>query len=958
MTDADDDKTRIQNLPDNKAEADDHTRIAPAKQNEQDDKTRIAPRDAKQSPRQDDKTRIASPRVKQSAMQDDKTRIAPRDVKQSPKQGDKTRIAPHVSRDDKTRIAPKKPAADLQHDSGSDMSENDDSDKTRIASRPVPTADVTRYKPPSVQPENTAQSGISTEQTGRSNDTVSVPSVRNHSTAEQTRTVSTDSVLKERFILEDVLGSGGMGVVYKAKDLLKVEAQDRDPYVAIKVLSEEFKSHPEAFIALQRESRKSQRMAHPNIVNVFDFDKDGDIVFMTMEYMEGKPLDQLIRQYKSTGLPTDDIWNIVKGLCAALSHAHAQDVIHSDFKPGNVFVTNKGLAKVFDFGIARAVAKAEHFLDNPADKTVFDAGNLGALTPPYASLEMLEGQAPDVRDDIYALGCVIYEMFTGRHPFDKVPANEAERQNLRPKRIEGLSRRQWRAVEKALAFRREDRVDSIETLLHELTTRYKPAYALYTGLALLATLIVIAYTQFSREETTGISEEDIRNKVEYEVQLDFYMKSLDRLVASPDFSEIWEEQVWSEVSNIREMLKLADKWLDGSESRRHIAWQQKMERTIYTLYIDTIERYRKAGQYKRTKVLIENAYRYTSDTDELDKQKNLLAAAIERSRAAPVREEKPRTAVADKKPKVNTAKREFDVALDNVNRQLRCQSRLNMRNLDTAIKKLKSLDATRYRKLEPGFINSLVACITQVGKAFPERAEESKKYALRMFPSNRKIAAIKIVPRDPCDISIAGLGARGKRTICRDKIQGSGSGPALVVIPKSKSIKMFAIGKYELSVAELNRFCKTSSVCGEVSGRSADLPATNMTVNVANAYMKWLSKKTGRTYRLPTKNEWVYAAKAKRVSLDPNRNCRLNTRGIQKGQELVKATTGKQNGWGLVNYVGNAQEWVYDKGRKLVAIGGSYEVGMDECDITTIAGHSGKADMITGFRVLREIQVQ
>ena len=136
-----------------------------------------------------------------------------------------------------------------------------------------------------------------------------------------------------------------MGIVYKAKDLLKVEAQDRDPYVAIKVLSEEFKAHPEAFISLQRESRKSQRIAHPNIVNVYDFDRDEDTVFMTMEFMDGCPLDEKINQYKTTGLPTDDCWEILFGLCSALSHAHGEHIIHSDFKPGNIFVTKKGLLK-------------------------------------------------------------------------------------------------------------------------------------------------------------------------------------------------------------------------------------------------------------------------------------------------------------------------------------------------------------------------------------------------------------------------------------------------------------------------------------------------------------------------------------------------------------------------------------------------------------------------------------
>ncbi len=163
--------------------------------------------------------------------------------------------------------------------------------------------------------------------------------------------------------------------------MLKIEAQDREPYVAIKVLSDEFKSHPEAFIALQRESRKSQKIAHPNIVNVHDFDRDGDTVFMTMEYMEGKPLDKLISQYRSVGLPHSEVAKILEGICAALTYAHGQNIIHSDFKPGNIFVNNKGIAKVFDFGIARAVAKADHREESLDDRTVFDAGKLGALTP-------------------------------------------------------------------------------------------------------------------------------------------------------------------------------------------------------------------------------------------------------------------------------------------------------------------------------------------------------------------------------------------------------------------------------------------------------------------------------------------------------------------------------------------------------------------------------------------------
>ena len=120
--------------------------------------------------------------------------------------------------------------------------------------------------------------------------------------------------------------------------------------------------------------------------------------------------------------------------------------------------------------------------------------------------------------------------------------------------------------------------------------------------------------------------------------------------------------------------------------------------------------------------------------------------------------------------------------------------------------------------------------------------------------------------------------------------------------------------------------------------------------------MKWLSKQTGQKYRLPTKNEWIYAAKSRRKKLDANRNCKLSTRGIKKGGKLVRTNIGHQNSWGLVNYVGNVQEWVYDKGRKLVAVGGSFDQTMDECVITTSFVHNGSADIKTGLRVLRELK--
>ena len=260
-------------------------------------------------------------------------------------------------------------------------------------------------------------------------------------------------VLKQRFVLEERIGSGGMGTVFRARDQRKVEARDTQPYIAIKVLNNDFRQHPEAFVALEREASKSQALRHSNIVSIFDFDKDGDVPFMTMELLEGAELADLLRRYPS-GLPRDMAWSVIRGMVEGLKHAHHEGVVHADFKPGNVFVTDRKTAKVLDFGIARAIRTHQGAPASVAEHTEFDAGRLAALTPAYASREMLNGDNPEPRDDLFSLGVVIYMVLTGRHPFGRLPANEAADEGLRPERIKEISRRQWRTIDACLAFSR------------------------------------------------------------------------------------------------------------------------------------------------------------------------------------------------------------------------------------------------------------------------------------------------------------------------------------------------------------------------------------------------------------------------------------------------------------------------------------------------------------------------
>lgn len=297
-------------------------------------------------------------------------------------------------------------------------------------------------------------------------------------------------MLRGRFQLTTKLGEGGMGAVWRARDMLKVRARDRNPYVAIKLLSGDFREHPEAFIALQRETSKQQRLAHPNVATVFDFDRDEktNTVFMTMEAMEGQSMDRFIKKIPGGGLSVDEAMPIIEQLGAGLSYAHQNGLVHSDLKPGNCFVTKEGVVKLLDFGIARA-SKTEAHADG--EKTLFDPGKLGAITPTYASVEMFEGMEPDQRDDIYALAIMTYQLFTGKHPYGKQNAVKAMTMGLEPPYVSTLSKRQNRGLARGLAFRREDRIDTVEEFL-EAVRPQESRTAVYTGAGLAVTLLIAA----------------------------------------------------------------------------------------------------------------------------------------------------------------------------------------------------------------------------------------------------------------------------------------------------------------------------------------------------------------------------------------------------------------------------------------------------------------------------------
>jgi serine/threonine protein kinase/tetratricopeptide (TPR) repeat protein len=204
-----------------------------------------------------------------------------------------------------------------------------------------------------------------------------------------------------------VLGAGGMGDVYRATD----SKLARD--IALKVLPPDMADDPDRLARFEREARAVAALNHPNVVTIFSVEESDNVHFITMELIEGQPLDRLI---SANGLPADRIIEIAGAIAEALAAAHERGIVHRDLKPANVMVTNNSRVKVLDFGLAKDVGASA----NDATRTTAGETQVGLVmgTLPYMSPEQVSGRALDHRSDIFSLGVVLYEMATGCRPFE------------------------------------------------------------------------------------------------------------------------------------------------------------------------------------------------------------------------------------------------------------------------------------------------------------------------------------------------------------------------------------------------------------------------------------------------------------------------------------------------------------------------------------------------------------
>jgi serine/threonine-protein kinase len=225
--------------------------------------------------------------------------------------------------------------------------------------------------------------------------------------------------------ISGTLGAGGMGEVYRAHDTTLGRS------VALKVISDTFAHDPERLARFEREAKTLAALNHPHIASIYAIEASGSITAIVMELIEGQDLCDRIRAAGGTGLPVDEALSIAKQIAHALEAAHRQGVIHRDLKPANIKVREDGTVKVLDFGLAKAIDRA------PADTIAHRPDNSPTITSPamtargvilgtaaYMSPEQVKGHPVDARSDVWAFGCVLYEMLTGRRAFPESNVTE------------------------------------------------------------------------------------------------------------------------------------------------------------------------------------------------------------------------------------------------------------------------------------------------------------------------------------------------------------------------------------------------------------------------------------------------------------------------------------------------------------------------------------------------------
>ncbi|MDJ0916944.1 MAG: TonB family protein [Woeseiaceae bacterium] len=339
----------------------------------------------------------------------------------------------------------------------------------------------------------------------RSNETrITSARLVSHGEPESDDALEPGYLLSERYEIVERVHSGGMSHVYKAIDRRRHAGQSRQIHVAIKMLRRAVSERDEYRLLLEKEASKARSLSHPNIIKIFDFDAHEDQFFLVMEWLEGESLRTLLQRSGDEPLSPTFCWTVIEAVADALQHSHSSGVIHADVNPSNIFVTTTHDIKLLDFGVARFADDEEN---SPEDLTAW-------VTPSYASPQVLSGLSPVAQDDVFSLACVAYRCFAGSHPFDGKLSIAAQRDNVEVRPVAVLSKQEWSALDRCLAYTREERPDSASIFQRSLATanagtpfeqKFTPRTWSVLAAAVVATVLIIGWWSQSGNAPTDVT---------------------------------------------------------------------------------------------------------------------------------------------------------------------------------------------------------------------------------------------------------------------------------------------------------------------------------------------------------------------------------------------------------------------------------------------------------------------
>lgn len=259
---------------------------------------------------------------------------------------------------------------------------------------------------------------------------------------------------RNRFQPERLLGTGGMCEVHAALDLRRLEWSDKSPRVAVKRLLPKFSANRQAQLALAQEFFTLRHLVHPGVIRAYDLHPEPEGVCYSMELLEGDSLYQALSS-KPAGYGKEGV-KMGEKLFQTLEYLHGKGVVHADVKPANLFEAAGGRLVLIDFNISRVTAKPGA-ASAAVSQGLWEKLKIPAYSQLHASPERLATGSPSIADDIFSACCTVYELIAGHHPFNRLPSCEAEEKKMQPKRPEGMTGSQWKALLQGLSFSPEKR---------------------------------------------------------------------------------------------------------------------------------------------------------------------------------------------------------------------------------------------------------------------------------------------------------------------------------------------------------------------------------------------------------------------------------------------------------------------------------------------------------------------